>query len=156
MQTLICLVHETGAKDWPKLLPCVNLVMNSQISSSTGMSPSEHLIGRSRWKFGAAQAGWTPRRPRPRRERGWCTQCWGCHLKRGCGACHGAKVSFVTVAESRHAQPASTGVANTCRPNIGSKIAPVWTAPPLSRAGVERLKRHFRRSHKLKKKMKQK
>eukprot|EP00667_Euglena_gracilis_P004059 EG_transcript_4074 len=51
VQTLRCLVHETGTKDWPKLLPYVNFVMNSQISSSTGMSPSELFLGRSPWKF---------------------------------------------------------------------------------------------------------
>jgi transposase InsO family protein len=51
VQTVRCLVHETGTKDWPKLLPYVNFVMNSQISSSTGMSPSELFLGRSPWKF---------------------------------------------------------------------------------------------------------
>jgi hypothetical protein len=51
VQTLRCLVHETGEKNWPKLLPMVNFVMNSQISGSTGVSPSELFQGRSPWKF---------------------------------------------------------------------------------------------------------
>jgi len=47
VQTLRCLVQETGTKDWPKLLPYVKFVMNSQISSVTGVSPSELFLGRS-------------------------------------------------------------------------------------------------------------
>ena len=51
VQTLRCLVQETGTKDWPKLLPYINFVLNSQISSVTGMSPSELFHGRLPWKF---------------------------------------------------------------------------------------------------------
>ena len=51
VQTLRCLVQETGSKDWPKLLPFVNFVMNSQVSSVTGFSPSELFQGRPPWQF---------------------------------------------------------------------------------------------------------
>ena len=37
--------------DWPKLCPFVAWTMNSQISSSTGFSPSELFLGRPSWKF---------------------------------------------------------------------------------------------------------
>ena len=37
--------------DWPKLCPFISWTMNSQISSSTGFSPSELFLGRPSWKF---------------------------------------------------------------------------------------------------------
>jgi hypothetical protein len=51
VQNLRCLVQESGSKDWPKLLPMVNFVMNSQISSVTGFCPSELFQGRLPWRF---------------------------------------------------------------------------------------------------------
>ena len=37
--------------DWPKLCPFVAWTMNSQLSSSTGFSPSDLFLGRPSWKF---------------------------------------------------------------------------------------------------------
>ena len=51
VQTLRCLVQETGTRDWVKLLPYVNFVLNSQISSATGICPAELFQGRPPWKF---------------------------------------------------------------------------------------------------------
>jgi len=51
VQTLRCVVQESGSRDWPSLLPFVNFVMNAQISSVTGFSPSELFQGRPPWRF---------------------------------------------------------------------------------------------------------
>jgi len=37
--------------DWPKLCPLVTWIMNSQISSQTGYSPSDLFLGRPSWNF---------------------------------------------------------------------------------------------------------
>ena len=37
--------------DWPKLVPIVTWIMNSQQSSKTGYSPAELFLGRPSWKL---------------------------------------------------------------------------------------------------------
>ena len=43
--------HGCKTMDWPKLTPFVSWLMNSQISTRTGFSPSELFLGRPSWKF---------------------------------------------------------------------------------------------------------
>jgi len=50
-----CLAQEAKTNDWPKLVPFCTWLMNSQISGSTGYSPSELFLRRPSWKFDLIQ-----------------------------------------------------------------------------------------------------
>lgn len=51
LQNARALSMDLKTKDWPNLCPMVSWILNSQISSSTGFSPSELFLGRPSWKF---------------------------------------------------------------------------------------------------------
>ena len=51
LENLRAMSHECETIDWPKLIPYVNWLMNSQKSNRTGFSPSELFLGRPSWKF---------------------------------------------------------------------------------------------------------
>jgi hypothetical protein len=42
---------EQKTMEWPKLCPMVGWIMNSQISTNTGYSPSELFLGKPSWQF---------------------------------------------------------------------------------------------------------
>ena len=51
LQNVRALSLEMNTMEWPKLCPLVSWIMNSQISSNTGYSPSELFLGKPSWKF---------------------------------------------------------------------------------------------------------
>ena len=51
IQNMRVLSMELKTNNWPKLIPLVNFIMNSQITMTTGFSPHELFLGRPSWKF---------------------------------------------------------------------------------------------------------
>jgi transposase InsO family protein len=51
LQNLRAMLRDCNSTDWPKVTPYVNWLMNSQISTRTGFSPSELFLGKPSWKF---------------------------------------------------------------------------------------------------------
>jgi hypothetical protein len=61
VQHIRILSMEFKSVEWPKLVPFVTWVMNSQVSPQTGFTPSELFLGRDSWKFEAnVEPGSTP------------------------------------------------------------------------------------------------
>ena len=51
IQNLRAMSMEMKTLEWPKLCPLVSWVINSQVSTQTGYSPSELFLGRPAWQF---------------------------------------------------------------------------------------------------------
>jgi hypothetical protein len=51
LQNLRAMTQSMKTMDWPKLVPIVTWIMNSQISVKTGYSASELFLGRPSWKL---------------------------------------------------------------------------------------------------------